>query len=186
MAGQTGPPQSGPAKRNATAPATEVHVLPAKRAGHTYRENRVREIRTAIHESGHAVVASVLGLSVGKVTIDPEPGFSGSCVIRYFESDPESVRARLLCDLAGPFAEARFRGYHTAPEYEWEGFGDQENVDRHLGIYVRMTGRSAAIVRRHLVWETQSLVNDNWSRIEWLADHLMQFGTIAGYEIVRK
>ena len=78
---------------------------------------------TAYHEAGHAVAHFVLGRRIDRVTIVPGNGYLGRVQGRVLPKSwspqqgdfrpPRELRAAenlLTCLLAGPTAEARFRG----------------------------------------------------------------------------
>jgi ATP-dependent Zn protease len=150
----------------------------------------MRDKRTAYHEAGHAVVAARLGLVVGKVTIIPSEDLAGSCEFNGFYPGGTigTACSHLVATLAGGFAEARFRGYTTPDEYEWETSGDREQFASYFGKLMLFQGQdlSPEKVKRSLVLEMESLIKENWDKIEQLADHLMAVGTIDGYELPRK
>jgi hypothetical protein len=69
---------------------------------------------TAIHDSGHGVVAMSLSLEVTRVTLEAgflaPAGWLGVCCTRHGD-DPNSYWAAAVMGLAGPVAEQKFARY---------------------------------------------------------------------------
>ena len=137
---------------------------------------------TAHHEAGHAVIARVLGLRVGVVTIEPTEDLLGSCQF-WYRDEPESVRADMLALLAGGFADAKYRGArwdcfeHSAQPTEGED-DDLERFRNRLMEYAAMTGRSASAAEPILFQEAEQLVDQHWPEIQRLARYLTWVGVL--------
>ena len=63
--------------------------------------------RVAVHESAHAVVARVFGVSFRSVTIVPSEGHLGACTIPFNE---EKIGGFIAAMMAGALAEEEFFG----------------------------------------------------------------------------
>jgi hypothetical protein len=92
-----------------------------------------RDIR-AYHEAGHAVVAAMLGLRVGRVTIRPEGEVGGRMVIDCADARAMPMEARLMVCLAGSV------GTWVGPAADdssavWQGMsGDLDAIYALLGV----------------------------------------------------
>ena len=128
--------------------------------------------RAAIHESGHAVVAEALGLTVDAIEITPGRGET------YLRNYPESRETALML-LAGYAAEARYDG----EEFSLVGhLGSDDYVRAHdlLIFKLGLTGRILIDVRD----ATVILVEGLWPQITKLAEALKARQTVTG-DVVR-
>jgi hypothetical protein len=122
--------------------------------------------RHAIHESGHATVATMIGLPVERLTLD--------CCDLYPSKSP---RRSCMVSFAGPLSEQRYAGLSDGDCAKlWEGdwHGDFENILSHdfaPGERGQLRQRSAFFVDRY------------WDRIERLAAALAERGALSGAEV---
>jgi ATP-dependent Zn protease len=133
---------------------------------------------TAYHESGHAVVALILGRPVQRVSILPDSQRLGVCefgkgVVRPSE---DWLEREILISLGGIAAEARFTG-----NYHWDGAArDQQYVQR---LAVQRAGeRRAGRLQRRLLAKVEHLLADDahWRAVEIIAAELLRCGEISG------
>jgi hypothetical protein len=133
--------------------------------------------RVAIHEAGHAVIATVLRLSVDFVTIhaDHECGFSGHC--KQHEPRPAEWRidhlehAEIIMAFAGHLAENELLGYDgdmfgwhgDIRDVEWDEWFCTRPVDLN-----RLYRFAAQLVHRH-----RGLIHE-------VAARLLRQGTVSG------
>ena len=100
------------------------------------------EEETAWHESGHALIAHYLGITVHSVTVDPDwddgPKRTGDTQLAW-DSDGQTALEfhgkRVMVALAGPVAEMHYTGepYHPGAVAEWGGdWAEACDAVRHL------------------------------------------------------
>lgn len=135
----------------------------------------------AIHEAGHAVVAHVLGLPYGNVTVEADDDSAGHIVLadqwgileawekreKWCRDEETAIRARTMCVMAGREAEEECLGHCEG------GDGDDQ-------YWVVMMLDSSAIPAERLErWEARlrrharGLVRRHRSAIEHIARELM-------------
>lgn len=137
----------------------------------------------AIHEAAHCVIATVVGVPVGKVTVEETEDTLGQCELSVDPTDSGETRAYCLAVLAGGFAEARARGVkwdvfqHSADPSHGED-GDLELFEHYLSVYARLTGVSAKRAEARIFQECEQLVSAHWSEITRLARILAQAETV--------
>lgn len=147
-----------------TARPGRVEMSPARRAARR---------TTAIHEAAHAVITTVLGHRVRKVSIgtDPQhPHRNGSCAYstRFADQDRAAI-----C-YAGPYAEA----YHLHG-----GPPTSAAIRRALADTEDYTAMTAAGDTRPA--HVPRLVASCWDSIIYLADHLLINGSAAQADVDR-
>lgn len=175
--------------------------------------NQVELMKTAIHESGHAIGMIYQPLFMDplyKVTITPRGGALGltwSIPLKesYGHSDDE-FKAQIVMILAGGLAEEAFGygqwsgkssdikkayriAYNMVVRY---GMSDDlcyisyDDIDHVLpnDIATRVHDATKKIVDE-CYEKSQALVNDHKNEIQQLADLLMQKGTVSGYDVYR-
>jgi hypothetical protein len=121
---------------------------------------------TAIHESGHCVVAHVLGYEVSYAAAGGE--LVGGLVSNH--APPGSWDAAII-DLAGIAAERRLLSFEQCRKLANGGWsGDLRNVRRAIP--------DIDIPRAY--WTAEEIVNRNWGAIERVAEELIKRGTITG------
>jgi hypothetical protein len=126
---------------------------------------------TAVHESGHAVIAHVLGHPVLSVSL-----IDRLVRTRYRRGDPAAHWRELLICLAGPAAEQR---YDRTNFPFWIGpYGtDLDNARRHIEACGFAEWRDDAEQCARI------LVRENWRRITRVARELQARGTLTGDEL---
>jgi ATP-dependent Zn protease len=149
------------------------------------RHSREREA-TAFHEAGHAVAAYALGRAFTRVSIRPNGHTSGRCSfrppgdwfrpdIRIDSSTRNGLEERIIISLAGPEAEARFRG-------DYDRHAAQEDIDRALDHACYMTDDplEASAYIEWLRLRTTNLMKRPgfWSTVKVLAERLLQEGEV--------
>lgn len=152
------------------------------------------DVRLALHEAGHVVLALSLGLRVESVTIEPGDGFLGRC-IRSLECREATAEDRVYVAVAGMAAE-RFGLFRSRDFFQDDRFaGDREHVEdampdatrADLARYIDLAGvmlhdyrfavdgLAAALLRRRELDEAQirrelryvpngDLLMDHWKR----------------------
>lgn len=145
----------------------------------------------AHHEAGHAVAAYVLGLTVDRVTIQPEGDAAGHVVHEYgcnmneiiYEEDPDrqwALERAAIISLAGEIAQRRFRAESVE---EWHGGADRLHVHHLLDNLAGETDQELRDAWWHLlVLRAERLVAQHWLAIEWLAAVLLKQTVIEGVE----
>lgn len=133
----------------------------------------------AYHEAGHAVVAHRLGGEVVACTIEGDDAeFAGGVTVRWYDvSAAERTRRSALVALAGPLAEARWRG-EPAPDDDQAWAADRRQVDAALAALPTTRDRAAALQR----WlaEVATAFGDPvvWECVCRVADGLAAHGTL--------
>lgn len=137
-------------------------------------------VTAAYHEAGHAFLAHRLGGRVVAVTIEDEDGaLMGRTTVHWGDLDaPERRRCSALVALAGPVAEARWRGdvERLAALSAWRT--DWQEVQAALLAHAR-GGDPAALLQRWLVQVRRHLDDPHgWEQLCRLADALAAHGTL--------
>jgi hypothetical protein len=143
---------------------------------------------TAYHEAGHAVMAFLLGVRVGKVTILPGKDYAGAAAIderlvrfKYGEIDTSSQKRRndleknCLILLAGPIAQ------HTFTQKGISFHADDDN-SKIVACASALNGSPEATCEyiEKLELLVRSELASNWSLVENLAAELMARNEIDG------
>jgi ATP-dependent Zn protease len=141
---------------------------------------------TAYHESGHALVAFLLGARVNLITLEPEKddgpqkhGYTQILWRRDRLSDKEFAQKAVQVCLAGPVAEMIYSGdpYHPGLVGEWANdWREAWNAAAPL----------CADERKRLAYLEQSTVelhqklrrDDHWNALAALADNLLAHETL--------
>lgn len=132
------------------------------------------------HEAGHAYLAHRLGGRVVAVTIEAEDdGVMGRTTVHWrVRDEAERRRCVALAALAGPVAEARFRGELSSLRELTAWRADFREVQQAL----RAEGppaTHAALLQRWLLRVRQELDDpDGWERLCRIADQLEAHGTL--------
>ncbi|MFM1871697.1 MAG: ATP-dependent zinc metalloprotease FtsH [Planctomycetota bacterium] len=133
----------------------------------------------AYHEAGHAVVAHLLGGEVAECTIESDDdGMAGGATVRWYGVAPkERTRRSALVALAGPLAEARWRG-EPAPDDDEAWAADRREVDAALAALVPPAER-AAVLQRWLAEVARAFEDgETWECLCRVADGLAAHGTL--------
>lgn len=133
----------------------------------------------AYHEAGHAVLAHLLGGEVVECTIEGDTaGVAGGATVRWALVPPaERARRSALVALAGPLAEARWRGEPTPTDDDaWAA--DRREVDAALAALPTPRDR-AATLQRWLAEVARTLAAaETWECVCRVADGLAAHGTL--------
>lgn len=146
---------------------------------------------TAYHESGHALIAMMLGAKVRSMTIDPDrddgPERYGDTQIRWpksrFTERQLAERAVQVC-LAGPVAEMVYTGdpYHPGliPEWadDWQSAW-QEAEPLHADERQRLAYLEQVSIKLYHLLQRDEI----WAALAALADHLLAHETLEADEI---
>jgi hypothetical protein len=140
----------------------------------------------AVHEAGHAVIALVLGLIGGTVTIKPTPDALGTAKYspvlirprRYYRPNAKSLaRAGILVTLAGPVAALDLCGVRI----------DSRCNDDANSVYTEAKAAGIEHEVHRLTAYTRRLVMRHRDKIGRVADELYQrkSGTMSSYMVRR-
>jgi hypothetical protein len=139
---------------------------PATR-GDVRRAAAEEQTLTAVHESGHAVVARAIGHGVVSVSLD-------GARTRYRRGEPHAHLCEAMVALAGPLAEQHYRP--TTPAEREALRRDQWRSDLdHARHHVAGCGAAGQWVGR----QVRALVRRHWSAIVRVAEALAQRGTLS-------
>lgn len=133
----------------------------------------------AYHEAGHAVMAHLLGGEVVECTIECDTeGVAGGATVRWALVPPaERARRSALVALAGPLAEARWRG-EPAPTDDDAWAADRREVDAALAALPSPRERTAAL-QRWLAEVARTFTDaETWECLCRVADGLAAHGTL--------
>jgi hypothetical protein len=147
--------------------------------------------KTAYHEAGHAVIDFVVGLSVLRVTIEPDGNFAGKTCVKdeeippewdtYYHRSPgkeEYIRRYTLAKLAGYAAVKRkFPNHHKDEGDRRDETSAQKFVDG-----VSWENQEQYLEARRA--EVSQLVLTHWAWIERVAKGLMEEGTLSGNQVL--
>jgi hypothetical protein len=141
---------------------------------------------TAYHESGHALVAVLLGAQVRALTITPDrdegPDRSGETQVEWPRgtySEKELAKNNVLISLAGPVAEMIYRGepFHPATIPEWAGdWKDAWRIAaslvpderKRLAYLEQVTRDLYETLSRDQHWAALAALVDNLQAHEWM------------------
>lgn len=139
---------------------------------------------TAYHEAGHAVMASLVGRPIQKVSIAPGKlqtggGRLGVCQIQKgrIKASKDWLEDEVMILFSGMVAEAHFTG-----QYCQDGAGqDLRGITRLLRTRPG-TERQLEKVQRRMLDKTEHLLRDepNAQAIRWIAEELLAKTTISG------
>lgn len=148
----------------------------------------------AYHESGHAIAAHELGLTVERITIEREGDAAGhvihdyGCNMNEIIYEDEAVRQWALeraaiTSLAGEVAQRQFKAESIKEEH---GGGDRVAVHQ---ILDHLAGECDHELRNAweqlLVIRTERLIAKRWKCVEYIANFLLKQTTLEGAEDIR-
>lgn len=147
---------------------------------------RTQREATAIHESGHALLALMGGIRVKQATIRGGRGYNG-CVTT-FECDDQPLRPALRMIIAGPLAEGVFNhGSNVDLRPDWDDCGSKDAIDARR-IALRLAGGS--LVRRDAILaaavdEVFKILQRPaiWSALVTIAGELLERNTLDGEDL---
>ncbi len=147
---------------------------------------------TAYHESGHALVAVLVGARVRALTITPDrddgPNRTGETQIQWpvgIYSEKEIAKNNVLISLAGPVAEMIYRSepFHPATIPEWaadwrEAWRIAETLvadeKKRLAYLEQVTRELHEILSRDQHWAALSALVDNLQAHEWMEAEVVE------------
>jgi hypothetical protein len=144
---------------------------------------QIDERRLAIHESGHAVMATLRGIPLAYVTIVREKKLAGRCV--YAECAAHVLDLAAVA-LAGPEAE-KLGGFPWDAQDAWGCAGDFESAREEIeSLALAEDGKLDNTLYDAYLTDTEGRMRhdlqQHWSAVEALAAALMERGTIPGDE----
>ncbi|MEO1981385.1 MAG: cell division protein FtsH [Fuerstiella sp.] len=157
---------------------------PELSASEPSESNSTKLPATAYHEAAHAVMASILGRSIEKVTISPAQlqtgGFRlGACRIQKgrFKASKDALGDDVLILLAGMVAESHFTGRYC----EAGAAQDLRAVKRLLANRAQ-SGRNVDRLTRRLLDKTEHILGAaaHATAIRMVSQELLQKETITG------
>lgn len=146
--------------------------------------------QVAYHEAGHAVTALVLGRSVKRLTVIPEPGKHEGVVV-YEQVDPPGCDPAewLTVDLAGGAALERLLGDTAAGWLDGVGLagrasaGDLAQADaRAIRLCHGSRGRARELLERRL-GVARSVVAHQWAAVVCVAEALLELEEMDGAQL---
>jgi hypothetical protein len=145
---------------------------------------------TAYHEAGHAVAAFVMGRSVRKISIVPDPAANSLGSVhgyRWRGENPETstnyermlvrVQIQIIRDLAGGEAEARFTGRRN----HIGEMNDRASAN-HLMGYICTSPKEEEAMWKWLTLRTRGLIGLRWNWIQAIAKELLKKKELTGAE----
>lgn len=142
-------------------------------------EHSAREIATAYHEAGHAVIALSLGRPVERVSIQPSQSRLGHCEIQKgsFRQSKDVLETEILILLAGPAAEARHTG-----RYDWIGATQDLRGVRRLVEMRAASQKQVERLERRMLDKAEHLLQqaEIWTAVDQIAQELLRNTTISG------
>ncbi len=146
----------------------------------------------AYHEAGHAAVGLWFEHPVERVSIEPHEGSDARVSLSWDEDADEHllfedlavrqvpIERRIMAALAGVIAQRR-----AAPECcdeDWDGHADRHAVYLYMEHLDVPNDEVLALQFRVFELRTAVLVDRLWSRIERIANRLLEAGTLTGEE----
>ncbi len=141
---------------------------------------------TAYHESGHALVAFLLGARVNLITLEPEkddgPQKHGYTQILWWRdrmSDREFAQKTVQVCLAGPVAEMIYSGdpYHPGLVGEW-AHDWREAWNAAAPLFADESKRLAYLEQSTVKLHQELRRDDHWNALAALADNLLAHETL--------
>lgn len=143
-----------------------------------------REIATAYHEAGHAVIALALGRPLHRVTIVPGKTHSGvetlgQCQVKKgrFRPSKDELEDEMIILFAGMVAEARY-----TKRYCESGAAQDLRAIRRFALSRAGGERQVARLERRMLDKTEYLLSDTnyWLAVQRIVAQLLEFNTISG------
>ncbi len=138
-----------------------------------------RQIATAYHEAGHAVLALYLGRSIHRVSILPNQSSLGQCDIQKgsFRPSKDQLETEILILLGGVAAEARQMG-----RYDWGGASQDLRSVRRLSEQRAGGLKQVERLERRMLDKAEHLLEQPgvWNAVELIANELLKSTTISG------
>ena len=123
---------------------------------------------TAWHESGHALMAKMCGVSITKVAIvEEKDGWRGYC--SYYKSGTQKYDAMIL--LAGELSEQK---YNFDPN-------SLRSTNDYFRCYKLLDGKLELL--NLYKDETEAILNSNWADVEIIASALLEDGSLTGEQV---
>ena len=128
--------------------------------------------RTSLHESGHAVIASLLGCKLFFAEADSD----GGGMVRHVPAS--TADDKIAISAAGPIAELLHAG-HGAPFWAGAWDGDYKNIADHL----ESTSGASELTVERACSKARDLLSTNWSTVLEIASELETMGRLPGSRI---
>lgn len=159
----------------------------------------------AYHEAGHVVLSEMIGRKIKVVGIDgitlDDDGTSAIAATKYDEEEPTPGDApptgwlvdigRIMATLAGPIAQSLFRRSDTLDYRQFDDYQNAKAVVAHYSGFQYLKQREESSFAENLVscsaQECKQLlmVSATWSKVEAVAEALLESGTLNRIEIQR-
>jgi ATP-dependent Zn protease len=146
---------------------------------------------TAYHESGHALMALLLGGKVQQVTIEPQdddgPERYGDTQVRWRRSgtsEKEFAKKAVQVSLAGPAAEMIYSGdpYHPGMVAEWAADW-RDAWEAAASLYADERKRLEYLEEVSIQVYHRLKRDDLWAALAALADHLLAHETLDSEQV---
>lgn len=138
-----------------------------------------KEIATAYHEAGHAVMALALGRGVQQISIQDNHLRLGHCEIKKgsFRPVKDSVETQILILLGGLVAESRRMG-------DYDGGGASQDLRDVRSLTQTRAGGQRQVERleRRMLDKAEYILDQPgvWQAAQWIAEELLRHTTISG------
>ena len=153
-----------------------------------HRQQPARDLLTAYHEAGHAVMAHLCGQRITRVEIVGDDEHAGSCsALRPSPVETPAadaavptaaIEARILCVCAGLVAEAE-----VSRSESWDE--GRDDLDEAVRLAMKVVGDCERVIpflemaREHAA----DLLRRHWVAVEALAERLVESRVMAGAEV---
>ncbi len=147
---------------------------------------------TAYHEAGHAVAARLLSVRFKEVTILPTKTSLGHVLPaappKWFEPDVARANSRIRSQienrtrvlLAGPAAEARFKGRH-----DWRSASDDIRQAVSLLDYVSRSNGEVEAYFALMRIQAGGLIEKHWDEVQGVAEALLERTRLTAKDVAK-
>jgi hypothetical protein len=141
---------------------------------------------SALHESAHAVVGALKGITVERVSIIPDKEDGSLGHVRFGATDSSLAQARIVATLAGTLGEQLDVPAGFLPDdFGWSDRAQACEAALRLALSRDGGHGSADEILERAAWEAEQLVDEHRETIERLADALMEHHILDGEAIRR-